>query len=50
MKRTTKKHWLDGHTVHGGYFHQFSFHFLSIGCIVAWGKGVISEFNIYILE
>jgi len=37
MRKTEKKHWYNGYTIHGGWFKQYAFSLLSFGCILHFG-------------
>lgn len=39
MKKTEKKHWVNGHQVRGGWFHTLNLSLGNQGLMVYWGKG-----------
>jgi len=38
MKTTTKKHWVNGHQIRGGWFHTYTASFGRYGVMLSWGK------------
>lgn len=36
MQKTSKKHWQNGYSVRGKYFHQLAFNLYFFGFILSW--------------
>lgn len=49
MKKTEKKHWQNGKSVRGGWFHQWAWTDDTYGVIIAWGcKKWLVRFRVYV--
>lgn len=37
MQNTSRKHWVNGHQIRGGWFHTFNFSLGGYGFMLCWG-------------